>query len=366
MTEINEKVKSVTYIENGKYLFNLIKIIPHSVTNIEKIGITIYKKTLEINILNRDSIDLILSYKSNFVESCANIGFVNLYGFLAFLYASNEDIQEKEKSMVGNNNQFAFRINKIYNIHCFIISFSVPLQLKKTLKNEFEKIGKFLVGEELFFCHNPYRFDLDISNPFQVFQSQNFKYKLYESFEYNEKFSPKIYNKFLTHIVKGFFKHISFSSTSSNQKDSLNISIRFKIYENNNYLIEIEMFIASSINKKYFQNLFYLYFNNQNNDVSNLKEILTKWEDTINNVNFYDKNKNNNSLDQGLIINLYDSNDSEDELTEQINNLKNIKIFSLNRNFFFIKINIVTEKKWGLGLGIGDWAQSPIPTYIDL
>ena len=330
MTEINEKIKPTTYIENGKYLFNLITIIPHSVNNIEKFGITIYKKTLEINTLSTGSIDLILSYKSNFVESCANIGFVNLHGFLAFLYASNEDIEEKEKSMIGNN-QFSFRINKIYNIHCFIITFSIPPQLKKTLKSEFEKIGRFLVGEELFFCPNPYRFDLDISNLFHVFQSQNFKYKLYESFEYNEKFSPKVYHKFLTHIVKGFFKHISYN-TSSNQKDSLSIAIRFKIYENNNYLVEIEMFIASSLTKKYFQNLFYLYFKHPGSGISKLKEILTKWENTINNVTFYDKNKANNSSDKGLIINLYDSNEYEYELEEQINNLKNIDIFNIRRS----------------------------------
>ena len=61
MSENNEKLKPRTYIKNGKYFFNIIKIIPHSQTNNEKIGITIYKKTLEINILNRDSIDLILN-----------------------------------------------------------------------------------------------------------------------------------------------------------------------------------------------------------------------------------------------------------------------------------------------------------------
>jgi chromosome segregation ATPase len=103
MSENNEKLKSTTYIKNGKYLFNMIKVIPQSSTHIEKIGITIYKKTLEINILNKDSIDLILNTNSNFVESCVDIGFINLHGILCYFYASNNDIKEKEKIIESLN-----------------------------------------------------------------------------------------------------------------------------------------------------------------------------------------------------------------------------------------------------------------------
>ena len=44
MSENDEK--TITYIKNDKYLFNIIKIIHYSSTKIEKIGLTIYKKTL--------------------------------------------------------------------------------------------------------------------------------------------------------------------------------------------------------------------------------------------------------------------------------------------------------------------------------
>ena len=330
MNENNETVKPITYIEKGNYLFNIIKIIPHSPTNIEKIGITIYRKTLEINFMSEASIDLLLNNKSNFVESYANIGFVNLHGFLAFIYASNEDIKEKEKMIVGNN-QYSFIIKKLYNIHCFIISYYVPSRLRKKLKNEFVKIGKYLVEEELYFCHNPYRFDIDICNQIHIFQDKSFKYKLFnESFQYNEKFSPKICKKILTYLVKGFFKHIVYNTLSNEkEKDYINIALRFKAYENNNYLIEVEMFIASFQNKKYFQNLFYLYYNSIKDDkISNLKNLLEKWENNINNVTFYDKIKNSNSK-YGIIINLCDSNNNS-LLEEKINNLNNIEIFNIN------------------------------------
>ena len=280
--------------------------------------------------MSEASIDLLLNNKSNFVESYANIGFVNLHGFLAFIYASNEDIKEKEKMIVGNN-QYSFIIKKLYNIHCFIISYYVPSRLRKKLKNEFVKIGKYLVEEELYFCHNPYRFDIDICNQIHIFQDKSFKYKLFnESFQYNEKFSPKICKKILTYLVKGFFKHIVYNTLSNEkEKDYINIALRFKAYENNNYLIEVEMFIASFQNKKYFQNLFYLYYNNIKDDkISNLKNLLEKWENNINNVTFYDKIKNSNSK-YGIIINLCDSNNNS-LLEEKINNLNNIEIFNIN------------------------------------
>ena len=70
MSENNEK--SITYIKNDKYLFNIIKIYPVSSTKTEKIGLTIYKKTLEINKLNKDCIDLLLANTSGFIESYAN------------------------------------------------------------------------------------------------------------------------------------------------------------------------------------------------------------------------------------------------------------------------------------------------------
>ena len=163
MSENNEKTKTITYIKNGKYMLNIIKIIPHSSTYIEKIGITIYKKSLEINIINKDCIDLLLNTNSNYIESYADIGFLNLHGIICFIYASNSDIKEKEKIIISNNKE-PFKIYKINNIHCITVSFYIPPKIKKLIKDEFKKIGNYLVSEELFFCQSPYRFDFDFKS----------------------------------------------------------------------------------------------------------------------------------------------------------------------------------------------------------
>ena len=330
MQENNEKSKSITYIKNEKYLFNIIKIIRHSTINIEKIGITIYKKTLEINIINKDCIDLLLNINSNnFIESYANIGFINLYGILCFLYASNNDVKEKEKINIGNNN--IFKIYRINNIHCIIISYYVPSKLKKLIKEEVEKISKFLVGELLYFCKSPYRYDYDISSQLNAFQNNSFKYKLCERFQYNEDFSPHIFKNVLTPLVKGFYKHITYNNLF-NDNDYINIAIRYKIYDNNKYLIQVEMFITPNANKIFFQNIFYIYYNESSDKISFLNKIIEDW-------NNYTKNNNNKKINiqnEGLIFNFY-KNAKNDKNEDSKNNSIKTEI-TKNKNIDFINI----------------------------
>ena len=332
MSENNEKLKSsdklktITYIKNGKYLFNMIKVIPHSSTHIEKIGITIYKKTLEINILNKDSIDLILNTNSNFVESCADIGFINLHGILCFFYASNNDIKEKEKIIIGNN-KHPYKLYKINNIHCFTISYYIPSNLKKKIKEEFDKIGKFLVAEELFFCRAPYRFDLDIPSQLNVFQDNCFKYKLYENLQYNEEFSPNICKNLLTPIVKGFYKHITYNNIF-NDKDNINIAIKYKIYQNNKYLIEIEMFITPTTNLKYFQTIFYIYYNESEDKLEHLNKLIENWSKNFYSINLLN-DQSNSSKNEVLLINIYDNELEIDKYKEQINKCQNLDFINI-------------------------------------
>ena len=336
MSEKKDKTKSITYIKNGKYLFNIIKVIPHSTTNIEKIGITIYKKTLEISILNKDCIDLLLNTNSNFMESYANICFLNIHGILCFLYASNKDIKEKER-LININDKTTYKICRIDNIHCFTISYFVPPKLKKLVKEEFEKIGKFLVGEELYFCHSPFRFDLDIPSQLKVFQDYNVKYKLCEKFQYNEDFSPLIFKKFLTPIVKGFYKRIYYNNLF-NDKDNVDVSIKYKIYEINKYLIEVELFITPVTNQKFFQVIFYIYYNESSDSdkIIFLKKIIENWNNNINNTNIFNNIKENNSKNEGLIINFFNNiNDDENEdiknknIKEEIEKYKNIDFINI-------------------------------------
>ena len=336
MSENNEKNKSITYIKNDKYLFNIIKVIPHSLTYIEKIGITIYKKTLEINILNKDCIDLLLKTNSNFIESYANICFLNIHGILCFFYASNKDIKEKE-FLINRNNNFSYTICLINNIHCFIISYYVPPKLKQLIKEEFEKIGNFLLGDLLFFCHSPFRFDNDIPTQLEAFQNNNFKYKLFENFQYNQDFSPKEFKHFLTPIVKGYFKHIKYNNLF-NEKDHLYVAIRYKIYENNKYLIEVEMFLTPITNPKYFQNIFYIYFNESPDKISFLNKIIENWNKNAKNSHIFESLEKNNLKNEGLIINVY-NNLMNDENEDFKNNIFKEEI-SKHKNIDFLNVNI--------------------------
>ena len=340
-----EKPKSITYIKNEKYSFNIIKIISHSPTNIEKIGITIHKKTLEINILNKDCIDLFLNTNSNskFVESYANIGFINLYGIVCFIYVLNNDIKEKGKITLSNNKP-PYKIYRIDNIRFFVVSYYIPPKLKKFVKGELEKIRKFFVEEQLFFTNCPYRYDFDMSNQLKVFEDNNYKYKLYEIFRYNEDFSLKINDNFLTPIVKGFYKHISYNNVF-NDKDCVNVSIRYNITGKNKYLIEVEMFITPNTNQKYFQNTFYAYFNESNDKILHLKDILDKWN-----------NNNSTPFKKGGVIINYCCNKKEEkknnEFIEEIQKLKVFNLVNINHSKIedienILNLNIETLKSVG-------------------
>lgn len=329
MSENNEK--SITYIKNDKYLFNIIKIYPVSSTKTEKIGLTIYKKTLEINKLNKDSIDLLLANTSDFKESYANLGFINILGVLCFVYASDNDIAEK--LVIKMDNKPSFKICKIENFHCFILSSNISSEVKKKVKQEFEKIGKFLITEELYFCNSPYRFDLDIPNQLNVFQDNFFKYKLIEKYQYNQDYYPKICESIITPLVKGFFKRISYNNLF-NEKDHVNVAIRYKICGHNKYLIEVEMFIISNNNQKIFENLFYVYFNESNDKIDLLTNIIDGWNNIVSLIN----KKNSNIKNEGLMINLHSNflDDKNEEIKncifeEKLKNLTNFEFINLKK-----------------------------------
>lgn len=337
MTENKEKIKSITYIKNGTYLFNIIKVNPYSVAEVEKIGLTIYKKNLEINTLNKDNIDILLNNTSDYVISYGNIGFINIHGILCFLYASKNDIKEKQKSNTGQNNNPPYKIYRIENIHCFIISLHIPTKLKKIVKDEFDKIGSFLIGEELYFCEPPFRFDFNLPNQLKAFNDNFFKYQLNENYMYNENFSPLHCRRFLTPIVKAFYKNI-FYNYSFNEKQNVNAALRYKIYDINKYLIEVEMFITPTNYQKMFQNIFYVYYNESDDKIDLLKKILENWYNNIddkNKINSMLKNYNNIKK-EGLIINLYsnDKNDKNNEIKnrefeEELKKLNDFDIINL-------------------------------------
>ena len=79
-------------IKNDKYSLIIIHLID---TNKKKYkGITIYKKTLEINELNEDNINTALIRKDKLMYSYANLGLIEISGIKCFIYCSEKDVKE--------------------------------------------------------------------------------------------------------------------------------------------------------------------------------------------------------------------------------------------------------------------------------
>ena len=250
-------VEITTYIKNTKYQFILIHIIHNSPEDIKKTGFIIYKMTFEINIINDDNIDLLLHSNSNLIESKANIGFLNILGFLCFLYVTNNDIKEKGK-IEGKQKS---KIYKIKNIEFISLSPFSSIKEMNNVTNEFNKIKKILIEESFYFSTHPIRLDLEMKGQMESFKNSNIKYKLLEIFQYNHNFAPIHIQDIITPVIKGYHKTFSYTN-GQNEKVSMCITIRNKIYEKNIYLFEIELFVPpSQNNQEVFQIIFYAYFN---------------------------------------------------------------------------------------------------------
>ena len=314
MLDKNEN-KSITYIQNTKYSFIILKINYNWKKSIQKLGFSIHKKTLDINEIKEDTIDLLINTNNNLIEAKANIGFINLANNLCYLYATNNDVIEKEK-IEGRQK---LKIYKIKNIQYISLAINLSQTHQKIMNTEFNKIKNFLISERLFFCEIPFRYDLDLKSQIENFQSNDVKYKLFENFQYNHNFSPNICEKILTPIVKGSFKNILI------HEGNIHLIMRYKIYDNYKYLIEIETFIPScQNNKKSFQNIFYAYFNESEDKIKVLENIINNWNQNLS--SFQVKNTEENKC---LIINF--DNDKEHLILKEIQKLPNLEIFNLNK-----------------------------------
>ena len=157
MLDKNEN-KSITYIQNTKYSFIILKINYNWKKSIQKLGFSIHKKTLDINEIKEDTIDLLINTNNNLIEAKANIGFINLANNLCYLYATNNDVIEKEK-IEGRQK---LKIYKIKNIQYISLAINLSQTHQKIMNTEFNKIKNFLISERLFFCEIPFRYDLDL------------------------------------------------------------------------------------------------------------------------------------------------------------------------------------------------------------
>ena len=309
---------SSTYIQDTKYQINLFKIIQNSPENIQKIGISIYKLTLEINTINNECIDLFLNSNLDFIESKVNIGFIDICGVPCFLFACNNDIKEKGK-IDGKKKS---KVYKIKNIHFIPLNKYLNVNAIYKVENEFKRIKKFLIGEGLYFCDDPIRFDIDIIGQLESFQSYNFKYKIFEDFQYNYDFAQNSFKSLLTPFTKGYYTTIHYINTA-NEKGDINIAMRNKIFENNKNLIEIEIFIPPSQNNpKTFQNIFYAYINELDDKTPTLKNLLDGWI-----INLQHKESDEK---YGLIINFQNKkNDINDQEIPYLSS--NFDVINLNK-----------------------------------
>ena len=246
-------VMSSTFIKDSKYQLNLIKIIQDSSKTLQKIGLSIYKPTLELNTINEEIIDLFLDSNPELIESKINIGFISICGISCFLFASNNDIKEKGKIELRQKS----KVYKIKNIHYIPLIPCLSPKAKEIVDAEFELIKKFLLAEELFFCDYPFRLDLDIKEQIESSQDINIKFKLFENFQYNHHYAPKSCQELLDPIIKGYYRTIHYINFL-NEKGDINIAMRYKIFEGNKYLIEIEIFMPPTQNiNKIYQIIFY-------------------------------------------------------------------------------------------------------------
>ena len=315
---------SSTYIKDTKYQLQLFKIVQDSSKILQKIGLAIYKPTFDFNIINEEIIDFSLGSNSDYLEAKVIVGFICIFGIPCFLYALNNDVNEKGKIDFEQKS----KIYKIKNIHYIPLIPTLTQKAKDIIETEFKCVKNFLIKEGLYYCDNPFLFDIDIKGEKEPFQEISNKYKLFENFQYNNDFAPNYCKKILSMIIKGYFTTIHYTN-NVNEKVDINIIMRKKIYENNNFLVEIEIFIPpTQIHHDLFQTIFYAYFDENNDNGENLilKNIFNNF---FQNLSAFDKKESENKL--GLIINFYDNKkDSNNSEIEGVSYFETINLSKIN------------------------------------
>ena len=315
---------SSTYIKDTKYQLQLFKIVQDSSKILQKIGLAIYKPTFDFNIINEEIIDFSLGSNSDYLEAKVIVGFICIFGIPCFLYALNNDVNEKGKIDFEQKS----KIYKIKNIHYIPLIPTLTQKAKDIIETEFKCVKNFLIKEGLYYCDNPFLFDIDIKGGKEPFQEISNKYKLFENFQYNNDFAPNYCKKILSMIIKGYFTTIHYTN-NVNEKVDINIIMRKKIYERNKFLIEIEIFIPpTQIHHDLFQTIFYVYFdeNNDNGEDSILKNLFNNF---FQNLSAFDKKESENKL--GLIINFYDNKkDSNNSEIEGVSYFETINLSKIN------------------------------------
>ena len=247
-------------IKEDKYSIIIIYLVDSN--NKMKKGITIFKKTLEINELNEDNINIVLNKKEKLIFSFANLGLSEISGIKCFIYCSERDV--KEVGIISFT-----KIYKILNLRYLILE-DLDIDTTDRLKIFFREHAKSEVNKGLFFAQDKYNMDksFDIffhrlyemnKNVCHINPKINFCYN-YDNISYIEKFG---FNDFTTHIICGYFMQ-NIVSTLKKEEFITNIIVKEKeIHEDhfvkNNDIKEFEIILCPN-NNIFLNQIFHFIF----------------------------------------------------------------------------------------------------------
>lgn len=346
-------------IKEDKYSLSIIKNNNKKSKN-PKRGISIFKKTLELNELNEDNIQMILqnTKKDDIINSYANIGFISITGLMCFAYCNEKDIKE-----IGIIN--FIKVYKINNIRYIILDSDMDQKSKNESLNFFKEYTKFEVNKGLIFTENFLNLDLSFDTVFHNFYdinkniyhinpSINFCYN-YDYLAYFRKFNLEDY---ITHIIRGYFNY-----SPKLLKNIFNIYLLIKdkelpkeidYKENNEKIIkQIEIVLSSNYNyaNQIFHIILYSYVGEFPKDIKLLYKILKKEQpkNKVDNgailiMDIIDNIKLKNEKEKDILINKYKKIISEEFGDKNqilfIQKIENIQDFSDKKN------NILDEIKY--------------------
>ena len=256
--------KEARYIlKDDRYSLIIIQLLDSNQKT--KKGISIYKKTLEINELNEDNINMVLNRKDKLIYSFANIGFVEISRIKCFMYCSEKDV--KEVGIISS-----VKIYQILNLSYLILE-DMDTYTTSNLIDFFKEHSKGEVSKGLFFGKDVYKMDrsFDIffhrlyemnKNVCHINPNINFCYNN-DNISYINKFG---FTGFTTNVICGFFFQDKVSTTKK-EEFITNLIVKDKeIHEDffikNNEIKEIEIILCPNNNiflNQIFHFIFYVF-----------------------------------------------------------------------------------------------------------
>jgi len=247
-------------IKDDKYSLIIIQLADSNKK--AKKGISIFKKSLEINELNEDNINMVLNKKDKLIYSYANIGFIEISGIKCFMYCSEKDVKE-----VGVITYI--KIYQILNISYLILE-DMDVDTTSKLINFFKEHSKGEVNKGLFFGQDVYNMDKSFDvffhrlyemnkNICHINPNINFCYNN-DNISYINKFEIK---GFTTNVICGYFIQ-EIVNTSKKEEFITNLIIKEKEIHNenfikNNELKEIEIILCPN-NNIFLNQIFHFIF----------------------------------------------------------------------------------------------------------